>query len=169
MRFSYSSVHLQFSFESCRFHVRKDKEGTARVVAWNFGVKYSYTLEASLGGTTMDGKVRFRLVLLVITTTSFMFTRTVLLDHRSVIISIRLITKRWVSTSATLCCSSPTRIPPRYLGTFPTWPAVTYILINLVHFHYCQERMRARIQARLVEMGSCAEWPASVPIDDLER
>jgi hypothetical protein len=38
--------------------VRKDKEGTARVVAWNFGVKYSYTLEASLGGTTMDGKVR---------------------------------------------------------------------------------------------------------------
>jgi hypothetical protein len=32
-----------------------------------------------------------------------------------------------------------------------------------------QERMRARIQARLAEIGSCAEWPASVPIDDLER
>eukprot|EP00111_Clytia_hemisphaerica_P022877 TCONS_00067323-protein len=35
----------KFSFTNCRFRVQKNKEGTGRVVMWNTGIRYSYTLE----------------------------------------------------------------------------------------------------------------------------
>uniref|UniRef100_A0A7M5X5T7 Peptidase M14 domain-containing protein n=1 Tax=Clytia hemisphaerica TaxID=252671 RepID=A0A7M5X5T7_9CNID len=42
----------KFSFTNCRFRVQKNKEGTGRVVMWNTGIRYSYTLEASFCGSS---------------------------------------------------------------------------------------------------------------------
>ena len=39
-----------FSFQDCRFHVRRRKESSGRVVAWRQFTNMSYTLEASFGG-----------------------------------------------------------------------------------------------------------------------
>lgn len=41
------------SFRGCRFSVSKHKEGTGRIVMWNLGIRYSYTLEASFFGSSM--------------------------------------------------------------------------------------------------------------------
>ncbi|XP_023289899.1 cytosolic carboxypeptidase 2 [Orussus abietinus] len=46
----------KFSFESCKFHIEKGKEGTGRVVVWLMGVPNSYTMEASLGGSTLGSR-----------------------------------------------------------------------------------------------------------------
>ncbi|CAH1104048.1 unnamed protein product [Psylliodes chrysocephalus] len=43
----------KFSFESCKFKVQKNKEGTGRVVMWMMGIANSYTLETSLAGSTL--------------------------------------------------------------------------------------------------------------------
>jgi hypothetical protein len=47
---------LQFSFENCKFHIEKGKEGTGRVVVWLMGIQNSYTLEASLGGSKLGSR-----------------------------------------------------------------------------------------------------------------
>ncbi|CAG9859779.1 unnamed protein product [Phyllotreta striolata] len=44
----------KFSFESCKFKVQKNKEGTGRVVMWMMGIANSYTLETSLAGSTLS-------------------------------------------------------------------------------------------------------------------
>ncbi|XP_014485623.1 PREDICTED: cytosolic carboxypeptidase 2 [Dinoponera quadriceps] len=46
----------KFSFENCKFHVEKGKEGTGRVVVWSMGVQNSYTMEASMGGSKMGSR-----------------------------------------------------------------------------------------------------------------
>ncbi|XP_043666701.1 cytosolic carboxypeptidase 2 isoform X1 [Vespula pensylvanica] len=46
----------KFSFENCKFHVEKGKEGTGRVVAWSMGVQNSYTMEASMGGSRLGSR-----------------------------------------------------------------------------------------------------------------
>ncbi|KOC68890.1 Cytosolic carboxypeptidase NnaD [Habropoda laboriosa] len=46
----------KFSFENCKFHVEKGKEGTGRVVVWSMGVQNSYTMEASMGGTKIGSR-----------------------------------------------------------------------------------------------------------------
>ncbi|XP_029166234.1 cytosolic carboxypeptidase 2 [Nylanderia fulva] len=46
----------KFSFENCKFHVEKGKEGTGRVVVWSMGVQNSYTLEASMGGSKIGSR-----------------------------------------------------------------------------------------------------------------
>lgn len=46
----------QFSFENCKFHVEKGKEGTGRVVVWSMGVQNSYTMEASMGGSKIGSR-----------------------------------------------------------------------------------------------------------------
>ncbi|XP_011501923.1 PREDICTED: cytosolic carboxypeptidase 2-like [Ceratosolen solmsi marchali] len=46
----------KFSFESCKFHIEKSKEGTGRVVVWLMGIQNSYTLEASLGGSKLGSR-----------------------------------------------------------------------------------------------------------------
>ena len=43
----------QFSFRSCKFRVQKSKEGTGRVVMWRLGVRNSYTMESTFGGSTL--------------------------------------------------------------------------------------------------------------------
>ncbi|XP_074021296.1 cytosolic carboxypeptidase 3 [Numenius arquata] len=43
----------KFSFTDCRFRVRKNKEGTGRVVMWKMGINNSYTLEASICGSKL--------------------------------------------------------------------------------------------------------------------
>ncbi|CAH1237446.1 unnamed protein product [Diabrotica balteata] len=43
----------KFSFESCKFKIKKNKEGTGRVVMWMMGIANSYTLETSLAGSTL--------------------------------------------------------------------------------------------------------------------
>ncbi|PWA24829.1 hypothetical protein CCH79_00010067, partial [Gambusia affinis] len=43
----------KFSYKSCRFKVQKSKEGTGRIVMWRLGIKNSYTLEATFGGSTL--------------------------------------------------------------------------------------------------------------------
>lgn len=48
----------QFSFKSCKFRVQKSKEGTGRIVMWRLGIKNSYTMEATFGGSTL-GKLSF--------------------------------------------------------------------------------------------------------------
>ena len=48
-----SVVHLfglQFCYESCKFKIQKNKEGTGRVVMWNMGIMNSYTMEARVNG-----------------------------------------------------------------------------------------------------------------------
>ncbi|XP_048511393.1 cytosolic carboxypeptidase 2-like isoform X2 [Athalia rosae] len=46
----------KFSFENCKFHVEKGKEGTGRVVVWLMGVQNSYTMEASLSGSKIGSR-----------------------------------------------------------------------------------------------------------------
>ncbi|XP_066581955.1 cytosolic carboxypeptidase 2 [Prorops nasuta] len=46
----------KFSFENCKFHIEKGKEGTGRVVVWSMGVQNSYTMEASMGGSTIGSR-----------------------------------------------------------------------------------------------------------------
>ncbi|XP_032441480.1 cytosolic carboxypeptidase 2 isoform X3 [Xiphophorus hellerii] len=46
----------KFSYKSCRFKVQKSKEGTGRIVMWRLGIKNSYTLEATFGGSTLDDR-----------------------------------------------------------------------------------------------------------------
>lgn len=46
-------LSFKFSFPDCRFRVRKNKEGTGRVVMWKMGINNSYTLEASLCGSKL--------------------------------------------------------------------------------------------------------------------
>ncbi|XP_028815116.1 cytosolic carboxypeptidase 2 isoform X2 [Denticeps clupeoides] len=46
----------KFSFRSCRFKVHKSKEGTGRVVMWRLGIKHSYTMESTFGGSTLGGR-----------------------------------------------------------------------------------------------------------------
>ncbi|XP_051875848.1 cytosolic carboxypeptidase 2-like [Pristis pectinata] len=46
----------KFSFRSCKFHMKREKEGTGRVVAWRLGVANSYTLEATFCGSTLGNK-----------------------------------------------------------------------------------------------------------------
>lgn len=47
---------FQFSFESCKFKVQRNKEGTGRIVVWMLGVTNSYTMEASFGGSSLGGR-----------------------------------------------------------------------------------------------------------------
>ncbi|XP_060684991.1 cytosolic carboxypeptidase 3-like [Hemiscyllium ocellatum] len=51
----------KFCFQSCKFHVKRAKEGTGRVVVWRMGVTNSYTLEATFCGSTLgnSGDVHF--------------------------------------------------------------------------------------------------------------
>ncbi|XP_024940729.1 cytosolic carboxypeptidase 2 [Cephus cinctus] len=46
----------KFSFENCKFHIEKGKEGTGRVVVWLMGIQNSYTMEASLGGSKIGSR-----------------------------------------------------------------------------------------------------------------
>ncbi|XP_008409828.1 cytosolic carboxypeptidase 2 isoform X2 [Poecilia reticulata] len=46
----------KFSYKSCRFKVQKSKEGTGRIVMWRLGIKNSFTLEATFGGSTLDDR-----------------------------------------------------------------------------------------------------------------
>uniref|UniRef100_A0A672GMB2 Cytosolic carboxypeptidase 2 n=1 Tax=Salarias fasciatus TaxID=181472 RepID=A0A672GMB2_SALFA len=46
----------KFSFKSCKFRVQKSKEGTGRIVMWRLGIKNSYTMEATFGGSTLGDR-----------------------------------------------------------------------------------------------------------------
>ncbi|CAG5958290.1 unnamed protein product [Menidia menidia] len=46
----------KFSFKSCKFRVQRNKEGTGRIVMWKMGIKNSYTMEATFGGSTLDDR-----------------------------------------------------------------------------------------------------------------
>ncbi|XP_059190947.1 cytosolic carboxypeptidase 2 isoform X2 [Centropristis striata] len=46
----------KFSFKSCKFRVQKSKEGTGRIAMWRLGVKNSYTMEATFGGSTLGDR-----------------------------------------------------------------------------------------------------------------
>lgn len=46
----------KFSFKSCKFKVQKGKEGTGRIVMWRLGIRNSYTMESTFGGSTLGGR-----------------------------------------------------------------------------------------------------------------
>ncbi|XP_021119817.1 cytosolic carboxypeptidase 2 isoform X4 [Heterocephalus glaber] len=46
----------KFSFQSCNFKVQKNREGTGRVVMWRMGIRNSYTLESTFGGSTLGSR-----------------------------------------------------------------------------------------------------------------
>ncbi|XP_074490227.1 cytosolic carboxypeptidase 2 isoform X1 [Sebastes fasciatus] len=46
----------KFSFNSCKFRVQKSKEGTGRIAMWKLGIKNSYTMEATFGGSTLGDR-----------------------------------------------------------------------------------------------------------------
>ncbi|ELT89711.1 hypothetical protein CAPTEDRAFT_104264, partial [Capitella teleta] len=46
----------KFSFESCKFKVQKGKEGTGRIVIWNYGILNSFTMEATFCGSSLGKK-----------------------------------------------------------------------------------------------------------------
>ncbi|KAF5277599.1 hypothetical protein FQA39_LY06092 [Lamprigera yunnana] len=50
----YRNAADKFSYGSCTFNTTKSKEGTARIVMWNMGVENSFTMEASVGGTSNE-------------------------------------------------------------------------------------------------------------------
>ncbi|XP_029688377.1 cytosolic carboxypeptidase 2-like isoform X2 [Takifugu rubripes] len=50
------NANNKFSFKSCKFRVQKSKEGTGRITMWRLGVKNSYTMEASFGGSTLGDR-----------------------------------------------------------------------------------------------------------------
>uniref|UniRef100_A0AAV2L5L7 Cytosolic carboxypeptidase 2 n=1 Tax=Knipowitschia caucasica TaxID=637954 RepID=A0AAV2L5L7_KNICA len=45
-----------FSFKSCKFRVQKSKEGTGRITMWRLGIRNSYTMEATFGGSTLGDR-----------------------------------------------------------------------------------------------------------------
>jgi len=47
---------FQFSFENCKFHIEKAKEGTGRLVALSMGIQNSYTIEVSMGGSKLGSR-----------------------------------------------------------------------------------------------------------------
>ena len=46
----------KFSFDDCRFHVQREKESTGRVVVRKMGIVYSYTMEATYGGSNKGSR-----------------------------------------------------------------------------------------------------------------
>ncbi|CAJ1057342.1 cytosolic carboxypeptidase 2 [Xyrichtys novacula] len=50
------NVSSKFSFKSCKFRVQKSKEGTGRIAMWKLGIKNSYTMEATFGGSTLGDR-----------------------------------------------------------------------------------------------------------------
>ncbi|XP_061678357.1 cytosolic carboxypeptidase 2 [Syngnathoides biaculeatus] len=50
------NVRNKFSFKSCKFQVQKSKEGTGRVAMWRLGIKNSYTMEVTFGGSTLGDR-----------------------------------------------------------------------------------------------------------------
>ncbi|KAJ8402929.1 hypothetical protein AAFF_G00362430 [Aldrovandia affinis] len=50
------SVSDKFSYRSCKFRVKKSKEGTGRIAMWKLGVANSYTMEATFGGSTLGNR-----------------------------------------------------------------------------------------------------------------
>ncbi|XP_077176965.1 cytosolic carboxypeptidase 2 isoform X2 [Paroedura picta] len=46
----------KFSFNSCKFKVQKNKEGTGRIVMWRMGIMNSYTMESTFSGSTLGNK-----------------------------------------------------------------------------------------------------------------
>lgn len=45
-----------FKFESCKYKTQANKEGTGRVFMHRLGVKHSFTMEASFGGSTLGSR-----------------------------------------------------------------------------------------------------------------
>ncbi|XP_076863439.1 cytosolic carboxypeptidase 2 isoform X2 [Brachyhypopomus gauderio] len=43
----------KFSFRSCKFKIQKSKEGTGRIVMWRLGIRNSYTMESTFGGSNL--------------------------------------------------------------------------------------------------------------------
>ncbi|KAE8296468.1 Cytosolic carboxypeptidase 2 [Larimichthys crocea] len=50
------NASTKFSFKSCKFRVQKSKEGTGRIAMWRLGIKNSYTMEATFGGSTLGDR-----------------------------------------------------------------------------------------------------------------
>ncbi|XP_051979139.1 cytosolic carboxypeptidase 2-like isoform X2 [Xyrauchen texanus] len=46
----------KFSFRSCKFKIHKSKEGTGRIVMWRLGIRNSYTMESTFGGSTLGDR-----------------------------------------------------------------------------------------------------------------
>ncbi|XP_072529822.1 cytosolic carboxypeptidase 2 isoform X2 [Salminus brasiliensis] len=46
----------KFSFRSCKFKMQKSKEGTGRIVMWRLGIRNSYTMESTFGGSTLGAR-----------------------------------------------------------------------------------------------------------------
>jgi hypothetical protein len=45
-----------FNYDTCKYKVHPKKEGTGRIFMHRLGVKHSYTLEASFGGSTLGDR-----------------------------------------------------------------------------------------------------------------
>jgi len=45
-----------FSYDSCKYKLQPNKEGTGRILMHRLGVEHSYTLEASFGGSTLGDR-----------------------------------------------------------------------------------------------------------------
>ncbi|XP_063800625.1 cytosolic carboxypeptidase 2 isoform X2 [Pseudophryne corroboree] len=46
----------KFYFKGCKFKVQKGKEGTGRIVMWRHGIRNSYTMESTFGGSTLGDR-----------------------------------------------------------------------------------------------------------------
>ncbi|XP_067292827.1 cytosolic carboxypeptidase 2 isoform X1 [Pseudorasbora parva] len=46
----------KFSFRSCKFKMHKSKEGTGRIVMWRLGIRNSYTMESTFGGSSLGDR-----------------------------------------------------------------------------------------------------------------
>ncbi|XP_053305224.1 cytosolic carboxypeptidase 2, partial [Spea bombifrons] len=46
----------KFFFKGCKFKVQKSKEGTGRIVMWRKGIRNSYTMESTFGGSTLGDR-----------------------------------------------------------------------------------------------------------------
>ncbi|XP_057693932.1 cytosolic carboxypeptidase 2 [Corythoichthys intestinalis] len=72
------NVKNMFAFRSCKFQVQKSKEGTGRVAMWRLGIKNSYTMETSFGGSTLGDKKGTHLSMQDLKSLGFYFCDTLL-------------------------------------------------------------------------------------------
>ena len=50
---------FKFSYKSCKFKIKKSKQGTGRIVMWNLGILNSFTMEATFNGSTLNSKAGY--------------------------------------------------------------------------------------------------------------
>nr|XP_012145462.1 PREDICTED: cytosolic carboxypeptidase 2-like [Megachile rotundata] len=137
----------KFSFENCKFHMEKGKEGTGRVVMWSMGAQYSYTMEASMGGSKIGSR----------SGTHFSTQ-----DYEQ-------IGRVFCETLLDFFDPDPVKVM-HLIFTFSLKSSDLYLLFETpLNGSICdgmKEKLRSKIIVRLMKEGSSAEEPTNIDLTD---